>query len=168
MWCSRRVLLAAGLIAGLTGCGFRPMMGGPGDGPVVRAGLARTAVAPIADRMGQMLRIGLVDRLNPSGTPDKPLYRLEVTLDRRTDEQAFRTDDTATRARLHVTANWALSDDKKVVTNGQVRAVVPYDIMEARYATVSAQRDAEALAARQLAEEIRTRLALFFERADPR
>lgn len=168
MWCSRRALLAAGLIAGLAGCGFRPMMGGPADGPAVRDSLAQIAVAPIPDRLGQMLRIGLVDRLNPHGTPDRPRHRLEVALERRIDEQAFRTDDTATRARLHVAASWSLSDDKKVVTTGQVRVVVPYDIMEARYATVAAQRDAEALAARQLAEEIRTRLALFFERADPR
>lgn len=158
------VLLLAG--ATLAGCGFQPLYGEAAGGPVV-AELTQIRVAPIADRSGQVLRNDLIQQLNPTGRPDTPAYVLNIGLSETTQQLAIRETDVATRANLVVTANYALTgNDGTRVTNGSVRTITSYNILRDEFATLSARRDALDRALRQISEDIRTRLALHFNRAD--
>jgi LPS-assembly lipoprotein len=73
------LLLLAGALPALAGCGFSPLYGRGEDGAVT-AELAKIRVLPIANRSGQVLRNHLLDGLTPMGEPQKPEYTLQVAL----------------------------------------------------------------------------------------
>lgn len=155
---------AALLLLALAGCGFRPLYGETGPESPADERLAAVAVEPIEERMGQLLRNALLLRLTPAGEPARPFYRLSVDLDRRVTRFAYRQDETPTRARMSVVAAYLLNDGGagKPLTAGTARAIVSWDLRDANYATVTAERDAEDRAARLLAEAIKTRLGVYF------
>lgn len=161
-WFKRLGLAAA--VTVLAGCGFQPMYGQRTAAPAVTADLSSVTINPIEDRLGQEIRNRLQDRLAPGkdGTPIR--YVLDVKLEQNTQEQAFRRDDTATRARLATRAYMTLRDGEKAVFTDVTRSVVSYNISEARFASIMSERDAQARAAEDLANEIQTRLALYFQR----
>lgn len=161
--------MAAGLL--LAGCGFQPLygQGTPQDGApagAVAADLSRVRIGLIPDRTGQLLRTFLQDGLSPYGDTPAAGYVLDVDLDEYDEEVAFRRDETATRSRLHVIARFSLRDagTGAVLHGGQSRAVTAYNILDDYYATIVAQEQARRTAAEQIAREIRTRLAVYFDR----
>ena len=149
----------------LGACGFRSLYGTdatrdpPGD-------LATIEVNPIADRLGQRLRNNLLDLLNPRGRPANPRYFLTVQLDQSTQRLAIEKDAFATRANLRLLANFSLhdQDSREIVLSGKSLMVSSYNILDSEFATLMAEKDAKARAARELAHDIRTRLAAFFVR----
>lgn len=167
MWWSRIALLT--VLAGLGACGFRPLYGdraATADAGVA-AHLAAIDVALIEDRFGQVLRHRLRDRLAPGGEAREHSYWLDVRYQRNLDELAFRKDETATLARLTYTASYTLRRGDRVLTSGTSRAISSYDLSQAPYATVVAERDAEQRIAQQLADEVVLRLGMYFaDRAD--
>lgn len=158
----RRLVLGLALL-GLAGCGFRPLYGehSTGADPAVARHLAAIDVTLIDDRFGQVLRQRLRDRLAPNGATGEA-YTLDVSYDRSLEELAFRKDETATLARLSFGATYVLRSGDAVLTRGSSRGQSSYDLLQARYATVVAERDAEERIARQLADDIATRLGLYF------
>ena len=159
------LLLFAALCLGA--CGFRPLYGEHAHAPEVQAQMSAVDIAPIGDRLGQIVRNHLLDAMNPRGTPRSPLYRLEVILTPTRENLAFREDEAATRVNLRVSASYALkrahSDD--VLERGGVRVITSYTVTRQEYATLVADRDAQARAAREIADEIVSRLAVWFERS---
>lgn len=158
---------AAGLLAGgialAGGCGFRPLYG---DGALKDAApeLARISVAPIPERMGQILRNHLIDGLSPGfSEPASPAWRLDVRIENVKEGLGILEDESITRYNLRVTATYALVDlaTEQVRQHGKVRSIASYNVVDSPYATLVAERDAESRAAREAAEEIRLRLALF-------
>lgn len=168
MWWSRRQIVAVTAALLLAGCGFRPLYGeGAGGAPApVAAELARVAIPTIPDRIGQMVRNELIDRLTPHGEPAAPAYTLSVGLNRTVEDQLIRRDATASRARLTLRAGYRLMRGEALVLEGAARSVVSFDLpAEAYFAAVTSERDAERQAAVAVAEQIRTRLATHFARA---
>lgn len=165
---SRRLALA-GLALGLGGCGFRPLYGERSYAPGVQAQFETVYIAPIEDRLGQMVRNHLLDAMNPKGRPRGTAYRLNVALTAVRESLAFREDDVATRVNLRVTANYALrpAHADEVLTHGSTRVIASYNVTRQEYATLVADRDAMERAAREVADEILTRLAVWFDRAGP-
>ena len=141
----------------LGACGFRSLYGtdATADAP---GELATIKVNPIADRLGQQLRNNLLDLLNPRGRPANPRYFLTVRLDQSTQRLAIEKDAFATRANLRLLAKFSLQDpDKGLVVSS-------YNLLASEFATLMAEKDAKARAAREIAHDIRTRLAAFFVR----
>lgn len=162
---------ALGLLAALTlaGCGFSPLYGtsgGESDARVVEE-LRHIQVPPIEDRIGQLVRIELTDRLIRRGPAPKPRYRLDVTLSESKQNLAVRKDATATRANLFISASYRLvpTVEGGFSTRGGVSSVNSYDVLENDLATLSAEQDARRRAARDLAVAIVDRLALAFRNA---
>jgi len=120
-------------------------------------------VPPIPERLGQLLRIELTNRLNPQGLPQTPIYTLKVSVKENKQNLAVRKDATATRANLIIVANFELANiaDKKGLFTGNIKSVNSYDILDADLATLSAESDARRRAARDLATEIKSRLGIF-------
>lgn len=153
----------------LGACGFRPLYGERSHAPAVGAQLAAVEIAPIDDRLGQMVRNHLLDAMNPRGVSQAPLYRLEVALSPARENLAFREDEVTTRVNLRVSANYILRPARadEVLTQGSARVIASYNVTRQEYATLVADRDAQARAAREIADEIVSRLAVWFERASP-
>ncbi|MGE0745067.1 MAG: LPS assembly lipoprotein LptE [Rhodospirillales bacterium] len=167
---TRRGLALIGVVAAalsLGGCGFRPLYGERAAAPEIGEKLADVGVDIIPDRSGQILRNELLDRMTPRGAPGAPAYHLGVALTESRQEFAIRQDETATRSNVIFSARFALrrASDNQVIHGGIAVVRNSYDLLQNKFATLSAEEDARTRALRQLAEEIRTRLAIYFERS---
>ena len=173
---SRRNTLRAGFLRGgalalalaLPACGFKPLYGSDPGGGGTSPELAAVEVGNIPDRSGQVLRTHLELMLDPRGTGEASRYGLQVKLRSESSDVAIRRDETATRRDVSMMAAYVLTDlaDGRVLTKGQARAVNSYNIVASDVATRAGEQDARDSALRRLAEEIRTRLAIYFERRD--
>lgn len=149
----------------MSACGFRPLYGRKAFGEV-DAELAQIKVGIIPDRVGQQLHNYLLDRLNRKGRPAAPDYLLSVDVKVQIIRQALEPDETATRAKLVFTADFVLQDipTEKVLLKNFARSVTSYNIVTSAIATRSAELDATNRAAREVSEEIRMLLAIYFQR----
>jgi LPS-assembly lipoprotein len=149
----------------LGGCGFHPLYGELGSQRAVSADMQSISITPMSSLIGVELRNHLLDRLTPSGEPASPRYRLDVKLSSRRQEVAVRLDASATRYNYHLTANYNLIDTAtgETVYTGSDVSTVAYDVVDSQFATVYARSDAESRATEDLSEQIRLRLALFFD-----
>jgi LPS-assembly lipoprotein len=162
---TRRGLLLLPLV--LAACGFEPLYGSrERGGPGSVEALQQIAVGPIPDRIGQVLRNNLLDRLTPTGEPDRPRYRLAVALAVSKEGLAITKDESITRFNLRIIASFVLYDtaNNAEVTRGVSRTIAAYNVVTSQFATLVAEKDAESRAARELSEDIRTRLAVHFTR----
>lgn len=164
----RPLVLVFLLLGFVAGCGFRPLYGRHEDnyGNAVSDQLALVRITPIGDRAGLLLRNHLFDRMTPRGSPSAPLYELEVTLSNASQSVILRKDATATRANLTLSASFNLttlgSGTPVTVMSDMARSVVSYDILDAQFATVSAEKNAQERAVHELASDIVNRLAVYF------
>jgi LPS-assembly lipoprotein len=156
--------LAAGAALAAAGCGFRPLYGTGADGPVAEQ-FAEIRVGVIGDRSGQILRNFLIQRLNPGGRPADPAYELSVELVERQQELAITQDDVAERTNLFVTAAYALRDLSagEPLLRETSTTITSFAILRDEVATLSAEQDARVRALRRLSDQIRLRLALYFQ-----
>jgi LPS-assembly lipoprotein len=164
MWFSKA---AAALLvcALLSACGFEPLYARRADGSTVDH-MAVTKIAVIEDRVGQQLRNVLLEELTPRGQPAQPLYVLEVKLTESISNLAIQKDDTTSRSSLELRATYVLRRiaDGEALFDGLSRATTSYNVVSSNFATVSAENDARRRNARVLGEEMKIRLAAYFNR----
>jgi len=136
-----------------------------GDNNQIRTEMAAVEIALITDRTGQLLRNELLDQLTPTGIANKPRYLLSVHLTESKKNLAIRRDLTATRANLTITAQFKLTTwpSDELLLEGRSRSLNSYNISTFNFATLSAENDARRRAARAVAEDIATRLAIYFD-----
>lgn len=161
------MLLLCGAALALGGCGFQPLYARPdntANGPI--QDMASVRVAPLPDRTGQILHNMLSDRLNPGGPPAEPVYELDVELKESIEEVAIRRDETATRANLKLSAEYALRrrGTNEVVLKGQSLTTTTYNILSSQFATYTSEEDARKRALRELSDDIRIQLGAYFNR----
>lgn len=158
------VLGTAGMM--ISGCGFKPLYGTPESGESASLELASVRVDPIPDRVGQILRNELTDRLTAGVGPQPTRYRLFVELQESTAPLQIQTTDTITRYNLTLTASFNLIDSAtgNVVYIDNARAVGSYDVVESEFATLVAEQETAREAARDLSSSISGLLALYFNR----
>ncbi|OYQ35171.1 hypothetical protein CHU95_08010 [Niveispirillum lacus] len=150
----------------LGGCGFKPVYGTASQGSAVGAALANVQIDPIVDRNGQVLRNNLIDRFYTDGRPSSARYRLAVALAATEEELGIQQDATATRARLRLQASYELIE----ISTGQVvyrtfsRSIVSFNLLDSQFAVLATRQDAYDRGLTELADDIRTRLSLYFAR----
>ena len=152
------------LFLALTGCGLRPLYGGPG-GEAVAALLHSVSVAPIEGQSGWLVRNKLRDRLaDRDGVP--ATYRLTVSLDDIITAFGIRGDRAATFERRTLRARYQLIEAATgaVVLDATAASDAGIDIVSSEYATVAAEQTALERLSDQLADQIVTRLALYASR----
>lgn len=165
----RRAVVFAGFAlaatAGLASCGFRPLLSET-DGESVRSQLAAVQIKGLGGRLGQQLRTALEDNLDPTSSGEAARYDLAVRLRNTSSALAIQLDNTITRYNLTLTARFELRsrDDQQNVYRSSVRRVASYNVRRAPFATLTAKKDAERRAAKEVADDIRTLLALHFQR----
>ena len=149
-------------------CGFQPLYGeNPLSTPTTEQ-LSQIEVAPIADRIGQIVKNQLEDELTPLGPSSAPLYILEVTLSEEIEGFGFRRDESITRENLRLEAAYRLlrSDNNQPVLVGNARSNMAYDVVRSDFANLSAREDAARRTAEQLVHIIANRLSLHFLEAE--
>jgi|SRR4051812_4681283 len=160
-----RLATTAALTLAVTGC-FRPLYGPTATGEPLQSVLASIEVAPVGtnqtkERIGHYLRSELIYELDGSGEPSPKRYKLTMLV---TDSISTPLVDSITGRAIsaiyvpNVTYTLA-SLDGKTVTTGTATVSASYDRTAQRFATVRAARDAEIRAAKELARQIKTRLA---------
>ncbi len=157
--------LVIGLL-GLTACGFEPLYGDQDQGTPTEDLLSQVYVPPLADRLGQLVRIELTNRLTPKPGP-APVYSVNVELTESKQGLAVRRDASATRANLIITATFSLSviGEKEKLMSGVNRSSNGYDILKSDFATLAAENDARRRGARDIADGIVSRIAIYLSRA---
>lgn len=163
----RAALICALVVLALVGagCGFQPLYGtGGGRAVNTQEQLAAVRILPLPDRVGQQMHNLLRDRLNPEGQPGRPDYLLEVRISESLEELGIRKDETATRANLTVVADFTLRDARtsQNLFKGRSRSINSYNILESQFATLFSESDARTRGLREISDEIRNRLAVYF------
>jgi len=151
----------------LAACGFEPMYGERGGAPSPAVqGMAETRIALIPDRAGQELRNHLLDRLTPLGQPARPNYELLVSLGERLDNLGIARDDSATFGRLTVTASFTLREiaSGRPVFAGQSKWTNGFTKVTSHFANLANEADARSRALREIGEDIRQQLGVYFSK----
>jgi LPS-assembly lipoprotein len=164
---SFRILLLVGLLATLGACGFRPLYG-ESENITINQHLANIEILSIEDRIGQQVHNLLLDRLSSGGRPQKPFYTLTVRLAISTEEIGLKFTEEATRARLTLKVSYFLTENGsgKILTEGGVRSVNSYNISNSLFSRLTSEENAKERAAREVSDEIKTRLSLYFSEQD--
>lgn len=159
-----RVALLGAAVA-LAACGLHPLYGTNGVGASVADTLATIKVGVIPDRSGQILRNVLITKLNPDGRPASPAYLLRVTLTEVQTGVSFESDQGITRRNLSVSARYTLTTAAGEPTfSDTVSEITSYNVLQDEFMTVAGERDARERALTALGDDIRLRIALFFDR----
>ena len=158
----RVAALAAALL--LAGCGLHPLYSGGGRGPVAQS-LGAIEVAPIPGRAGWLMRTALEDRFGASGHAT-PRYRLEVELDDQITGFGVRSDNAVTRERRTLRARYRLHDLARntVLLDATAGSDAGIDVVGSEYATIAAEQTALENLARDVSDQIVTRVALYASR----
>jgi LPS-assembly lipoprotein len=164
-----KLMAIAGGALLLTGC-LRPLhapVAGVSGASSTSQQLSGVAIEISGNRLAHYFRNELEFELRgganaaPAGADAK--YRLAVATRQAISSTLLdRVTGLADAATLHVFADYVLyrSGKAEPLTAGHVIAVVSYERSQQRFATIRAARDAEIQAARQLAEQLRTRVVV--------
>lgn len=152
-------IIAAISVLFITACGFQPLYEAGGSSSAMQTYLASIEVAPIEDRLGQIMRNRLVLRLNGAGNPE---YRLEVGLQQDSETFGVRPDTATTQEQLTLVAAIRLVslETGDPVLEESFRARTSFDLVLSDFATVSQRQDAANRLVLELAERVHRRLAL--------
>ncbi len=166
-WFDRRlhfILLAILLAASVGGCGFRPLYGNHATGSS-RDDFLQIEIATIDDREGQLLRNELIRRLYAGGSRRVPAYRLETKLSESKAGLAVQKNAFATRSNLSMVATFALRDvlTGEVAYTSSSKVTVSYNILDSEFASLLAEKNARERGVRELSEDMRVRLGVFFD-----
>ena len=157
------------LLFAVTACGFEPLYRKSPDGHADASALFhRIKINAIPDRTGQRLHNALRDRLSPLGQVRDPLYRLDVELKETSSGLAILRDSSPTLTRMRLVANFVLVDlsSDNPVLRGRSESATIYSIVESQFANLSALSAARARVVKEISEDIRTQLGLYFLRRD--
>jgi LPS-assembly lipoprotein len=147
----------------LSACGFHPLYGKYGNSSADLT-FRSIYIEPIPERVGYQLRGDLLDLFNAPSAPNGARYRLKIEL--RADEKGLAVERSAsvTRYSYYLTAQYKLmrAGSADVVKKGTIHSLTSYNVVRSPYATVVADKDAQDRAAQDVAERLRTELAVYF------
>lgn len=151
----------------LYGCGFTPLYAPTPTAPGAQ-GFPTIHIAQVKDRIGQQYRNFLLDLLNSRGEPQNPDYVLKSTLNESQENLAVQRTASATRANVRMTVQFQLfkRGQNNPVWSGNSTSVASYNVFDSEYATLRALENVRQRAVRQLAENVRVRIGIYFHRED--
>jgi len=164
MWCFKSSLIVLAIVA--AACGFEPLHSSTGG--AVPAVLSSVDIAPIPNRLGQVVRNHLLDRLTPLGEPAVAKYRFIVSLRVDKEPLAIARDDSVTRFNVSLQADYHLVHISSGISvlHGEARSIAAYNLVSSDYANLVAERDAKLRAAREVSDEMKTHLSVYLAEND--
>lgn len=163
---------------GLSACGFQPLYKANNQATALNSakttavsaptdGFSQITIDPIPDRKGQYLRNQLIDTIYIDGYPQNERYRLHVSKpSEHITRLGIQKDATATRAQMRLDAVFTLSDletgEKLLKRN--IIATNSFNILTSQYTTNVSTDYARERALDEIARQVVTQLALYFQR----
>ncbi|MCA0431939.1 MAG: hypothetical protein LCH46_01630 [Proteobacteria bacterium] len=149
-----------GLSLALGGCSYRPLYATPENGVGVTAQLSQVSVAEQKSRAGQLVRNELMSGFN-GGTDGSLLLKMAPA--EKTQGVSSLAFEKTERHRYRLTIAYELVDVRtgEALTKGTSFSNVPYDTVEEPVADLRAAESARERAAREVAQDLRLRLASF-------
>ena len=142
------------------------MYAGGGSGVVARD-LAAVTVSPIGGKAGYLLNNALIDRIGANGH-SSARWRLDVRLDEKLSGMIVRTDNAVSRERSVMRARYQLVDlaSGTIVLDATADADAGIDIVASEYAVIAAEQTAQENLARDIANQIVTRVSTRLRQTD--
>jgi LPS-assembly lipoprotein len=168
----KRVLQLAtcNLLLLITACGFTPMYGsqtGTQSGLSAAQGLDQVSIDIIPNASGVALRNHLIDRFYAGGYPASPRYRLAISpIGERIVNFDITAEDETTSRQVQLSTDIALRDEQTgdIVLKRRVQAYASYNVIGSQFTTRVSEADAREAALRDMAQQIETQIALYFNR----
>jgi LPS-assembly lipoprotein len=153
------VVVAAALV--LPGCSARPLYGTQSNGKSVALAMSGIAVDEQKLRAGQIVRNDLISSFGNTGSSRYVLRLKPVEKSRNISSQSAQR---LARYRYTLNVGYELADAASgaTVASGSSFSNVSYDTVEQPIADLRASDEAREQAAREVAEDIRLRLAAYF------
>jgi LPS-assembly lipoprotein len=155
------MLLAAALA--ISACGFQPLYGTTPTGSNVAAQLSAIEIDEQDHRLGQLIRNDLLSSF-AGGTPEPVRYRLQFTAVAGRQTLIDNSDEDTRRFSYRVNVEYRLIDEKtgNQLNAGKTFSQVSYDRTTSDFSNVQAETNAMERAAKEIGNDIRTRLAAYF------
>ena len=161
MLCKKIILMGLYSLC-LIGCGWRPVYY-QFDKNTEQTSMVE--IAPVSNEDGRLLIQKLKDILNPQNEQVEKKYTLKIELSEHLNtEQGIIGDSTSTRATMRMSAQFKLIDKAKeaVLIDESTFAESSYNILTLPYPTVMADEATRKRLLDVVAEQIGTRIAVFF------
>lgn len=162
-----RAALALIAALALSACGFRPLYGEASIPEGAEAAFGAVRIAPVSptndsDRIGYLVSDALDRALHTPGHNEAPAHDLKVRLSDERRGLSIQDDSSTTRYNYRLTAEWTLTlaNSEAAIATGRAETTASYNVVDSQYATLVARKDAEERAAREIAEQIKLRLAI--------
>ena len=145
----------------LSGCNVRPLYGTQADGKGVAVAMSGIAVDEQKNRAGQIVRNNLISSFGNTGASR---YILRMVPEEKTFEISSLSRQKLNRYRYSLKIKYELADARsgETVSSGASFSNVSYDTVEQPIADLRAAENARERAARDVAEDVRLRLAAYF------
>lgn len=156
------ILLACAVVL-LAGCGYRPLYGTSSVEPAgVSASLSQVAVPEASDRVGQLIRNGLLPAMGNGSGAERYTLRMKPSL--RKTGIIRQSQPAVTRQAIHLSVAYELVDrgNGGTVHSGKTFSQASFDVVRQPFADMQAETNATERAALEVAADIRTRLAAYF------
>jgi LPS-assembly lipoprotein len=152
-------LFCIGLL--VSGCNYRPLYGTSADGKGVAVALSAVAVEEQKTRAGQIVRNNLLSNLRGGAEAG---FMLRMSPEEKSQQVSALSGQKLARHRFNLKIKYELlsKQSSEVVTSGTSFSNVSYDTVEQPIADLKAAENARDRAAREVAEDIRLRLAAYF------
>ena len=163
--------IATAILLTLNACGFTPVYNSDTgvESVTVKEAFSYVDIAPIPDKIGVDLRNELLDMLHVNTGQSVPHFTLIVkTPNEYIKQTGIDRDATTTREqlRLKTSAKLVSKETGRILFDRDFVSLTNYNILPSEYSTLIAQEDARDRAMRQIADDIKTHLALYFSNND--
>ncbi|MGK2741773.1 hypothetical protein ACSHT0_12845 [Tepidicaulis sp. LMO-SS28] len=150
---------------GLAGCGFQPLYADRTGGAPVKAKLEAITIEAPGGEVGNGLKFNLEDLIGERGVASTR-YSLRLSPQVRESNVAVRQDTEVTRRNVRLTTRFDLYDSEvgEVVLSGSSTSTGSYNRVDSEFANLMAYRNVEDRVIRDTAQDLYTRLSIYFQR----
>ena len=151
------------LLFGLLLAACRPMYGETSMGSSTTSELAAIEINELPGRVGQKIRNELIFLFTGGNHPVEPKYKLEIVYRESVLGILYKRTDDAAGKIYALDAIFTLRDitGKMELSKGRSHARAAFDKHKSTYSNVRAERDAKNRAAKDIANDINTRIAAY-------
>ena len=157
-------LIVSGFAIGLGSCGYQPLYGTSTNGGQLSSQLASVSVTPKKTRIGQLIRNEILSSIGNRFGNVPSRYRLGFSAKSEDENTAKTFGSDTVRKSYQLRVSYTLSEipTGKIINKGNTFAHVSYDKTTASFSDYQAKINAQERAAKEIGNDIRTRLAAFF------
>ena len=157
------------LVAPLSGCGFHSVYGHYGDDESsVATAMNQIAIDNIPERIGQMLRNDLIDKMYGKGRPVQPQYTLVIKVRTTEEDLGIQLNATSARILMNMYADYDLKDtNDKVILHGAAHSITSFSKFSNQYGTLTAREDAQKRTTSEVSEQIVNRVSMYLTDPQP-